>query len=69
MIIIGAALWGTIGVFVQGLYDLGFTPLEVVALRVIFAFLAIFLFVLQDFEFYLIDFVDSFLTSFLVRDL
>lgn len=46
MIIIGAALWGTIGVFVQGLYDLGFTPLEVVALRVIFAFLAIFLFVL-----------------------
>lgn len=44
MIIIGAALWGTIGVFVQGLYDLGFTPIEVVTLRVIFAFFAIFLF-------------------------
>ncbi|OLO40606.1 EamA family transporter [Alkalihalophilus pseudofirmus] len=30
----GAALWGTIGLFVQELYRLGLTPLQVVALRV-----------------------------------
>ncbi|WP_407928583.1 DMT family transporter [Alkalihalobacterium elongatum] len=30
----GAALWGTIGLFVQELYSLGLTPLQVVALRV-----------------------------------
>lgn len=33
-IILGAALWGTIGWFVKNLYALGFTPMEVVALRV-----------------------------------
>lgn len=47
MIIIGASLWGTIGIFVQALYNLGFSPIEVVTLRVIFAFLAIFLFALM----------------------
>lgn len=36
-IILGAALWGTIGIFVQALYDLGFTPIEVVTLRVTMA--------------------------------
>ncbi|MDE5412545.1 DMT family transporter [Alkalihalobacillus sp. MEB203] len=30
----GAALWGTIGLFVQELYSLGLTPLQVVTLRV-----------------------------------
>lgn len=33
-IILGAALWGIIGVFITGLYELGFTPVQVVALRV-----------------------------------
>lgn len=32
-IIIGAALWGTIGWYVKNLYTLGFTPMEVVTLR------------------------------------
>ncbi|MBP2077931.1 DMT family transporter [Oceanobacillus polygoni] len=33
-IILGAALWGTIGWFVKQLYAFGFTPMEVVTLRV-----------------------------------
>lgn len=33
-IIVGAALWGTIGWFVKNLYTYGFTPMEVVTLRV-----------------------------------
>lgn len=33
-ILIGAALWGTIGWYVKHLYALGFTPMEVVSLRV-----------------------------------
>ncbi|PAV28782.1 EamA family transporter [Virgibacillus profundi] len=32
-IIIGAALWGTIGWYVKNLYAFGFTPMEVVTLR------------------------------------
>ncbi|HLS20198.1 MAG TPA: EamA family transporter [Bacillota bacterium] len=32
-IILGAALWGTIGWYVKHLYDYGFTPMEVVTLR------------------------------------
>ncbi|MBP1968268.1 drug/metabolite transporter (DMT)-like permease [Virgibacillus natechei] len=32
-IIIGAALWGTIGWYVNNLYTFGFTPMEVVTLR------------------------------------
>ncbi|MFD9628329.1 DMT family transporter [Peribacillus muralis] len=36
-IITGAVLWGTIGLFVHKLYDYGFSPLQVVAIRVIFA--------------------------------
>ncbi|RNA70100.1 DMT family transporter [Alteribacter keqinensis] len=46
LIIAGAALWGTIGIFVQGLYDLGFTPIEVVAIRVIVALIVMTLIVL-----------------------
>lgn len=34
-IIVGAALWGTIGWFVKHLYAFGFTPMEVVSLRVV----------------------------------
>ncbi|MFC2950273.1 DMT family transporter [Virgibacillus sediminis] len=34
LIILGAALWGTIGWYVKHLYDFGFTPMEVVTLRV-----------------------------------
>ncbi|WP_077619600.1 DMT family transporter [Bacillus sinesaloumensis] len=33
----GAALWGIIGLFVSNLYELGFTPLQVVAVRAIAA--------------------------------
>ena len=33
-ILIGAALWGTIGFFVKNLYGFNFTPMEVVTLRV-----------------------------------
>jgi len=32
-VILGAALWGTIGWFVKNLYTFGFTPMEVVTLR------------------------------------
>ncbi|WP_078595245.1 DMT family transporter [Evansella clarkii] len=39
LIILGAALWGSIGIFVQALYDLGFTPIEVVTIRVTVAFI------------------------------
>ncbi|MDQ0256560.1 drug/metabolite transporter (DMT)-like permease [Evansella vedderi] len=45
IILFGAALWGTIGLFVQALYGLGFSPIEVVTLRVSIAFLALFLYV------------------------
>ena len=44
MIILGAALWGTIGIFIQALYDLGFTPIEVVTLRVTVAFTVLLLY-------------------------
>lgn len=33
-ILVGAALWGTIGFYVKNLYAYGFTPMEVVTLRV-----------------------------------
>jgi drug/metabolite transporter (DMT)-like permease len=47
-VLAGAALWGTIGLFVQRLYTYGFTPIDVVAYRVLgsmivlFSFMAIF---------------------------
>lgn len=34
MIFIGASLWGIIGLFVNALYDIGFSPIQVVTLRV-----------------------------------
>ena len=34
LIMAGATLWGIIGFFVRGLYGFGFSPLQVVALRV-----------------------------------
>lgn len=36
-ILLGAALWGTIGIYVKQLYTFGFTPMEVVTLRVVTA--------------------------------
>src|SRR5699024_8898462 len=36
-IILGAALWGPIGIYVKQLYTFGFTPMEVVTLRVVTA--------------------------------
>ncbi|WP_257348350.1 DMT family transporter [Pseudalkalibacillus decolorationis] len=36
-IALGAALWGLIAIFVEGLYEHGFTPLQVVAIRVMTA--------------------------------
>src|SRR5699024_2331413 len=36
-IIAGATLWGTIGIYVKGLYSFGFTPMEVVTLRAVTA--------------------------------
>lgn len=45
-IIVGASLWGTIGIFVQGLYDYGLTPLQVVTIRVLTAATIIVLFLL-----------------------
>ncbi|OIJ10514.1 EamA family transporter [Anaerobacillus alkalilacustris] len=45
-IIIGASLWGTIGIFVQGLYSLGLTPLQVVTVRVTCAAIILILYLL-----------------------
>lgn len=45
LIAIGASLWGVIGVFVTFLYEVGFTPLEVVAVRVLTASLFMVLYV------------------------
>lgn len=36
-IFIGATLWGTIGFYVKKLYDYGFSPMEVVTIRVVLA--------------------------------
>ncbi|WP_017727605.1 DMT family transporter [Halalkalibacterium ligniniphilum] len=43
--VIGAALWGTIGLFVKKLYEHGLTPWEVVAIRVILSALILLLFI------------------------
>ncbi|RLL45517.1 EamA family transporter [Oceanobacillus piezotolerans] len=45
-IIIGAALWGTIGWYVKHLYGFGFTPMEVVTLRVFISAILLSLYVL-----------------------
>src|SRR5690625_17477 len=44
LIIIGAALWGTIGFYVKNLYSYGFTPMEVVTLRVSTASIILFVY-------------------------
>lgn len=43
--ILGASCWGLIGLFVDPLYQEGFTPWEVVAIRGIFTFVILFLFI------------------------
>jgi drug/metabolite transporter (DMT)-like permease len=45
-IIIGASLWGTLGFYVNNLYTYGFTPMEVVTLRVWTAAIILVLFLL-----------------------
>lgn len=45
-IILGAALWGTISWYVKNLYAYGFTPMEVVTLRVWSAAILIIVFLL-----------------------
>ncbi|WP_280770033.1 DMT family transporter [Salipaludibacillus daqingensis] len=44
MVMLGAALWGITGLFVQNLYTYGFTPWEVVGIRLIFSTVLLFLF-------------------------
>ncbi|WP_408009674.1 DMT family transporter [Pseudalkalibacillus sp. A8] len=46
LIALGAALWGLIAIFVEGLYAYGFTAIQVVAIRVIVAALILIVFVL-----------------------
>jgi drug/metabolite transporter, DME family len=43
MITIAASLWGIIAIFVKGLADIGFTPMEIVAIRVTVAFMMLFI--------------------------
>lgn len=45
-IIIGASLWGTIGFYVKNLYAFGFTPMEVVTLRVTTTAIILFIFII-----------------------
>lgn len=61
LVIIGATFWGLIGLFVQGLYELGFTPLQVVFLRIFTAMLLMFLYVyVKDKQLLKINWRDSF---------
>ncbi|GAK03510.1 hypothetical protein JCM19037_1843 [Geomicrobium sp. JCM 19037] len=48
--ILGASAWGLIGVFVSPLYDRGFTPWEVVAIRGVFTFVFMFLLMMLFFR-------------------
>lgn len=64
MIVLAGMLWGVIGVFVNYLYELGFTPVQVVTLRAGTAllFLAIFLLLIKTNRSYLkINWRDSYL--------
>ena len=45
-IILGAALWGSIGFYVENLYVYGFTPMEVVTLRVLTASIILLVFMI-----------------------
>jgi len=49
MIALGASLWGIIAFFVKGLSDLGFSPMEIVSIRVTYA--AIILLIIGIFRF------------------
>ena len=61
-ILTSASLWGLIGFFVQGLYKVGFQPIEVVAVRVIVATVLLFVYVLmKDKSLTKIDWKDSYL--------
>jgi drug/metabolite transporter, DME family len=42
MITLAASLWGIIAIFVKQLTEIGFTPMEIVAIRVSFAFIILF---------------------------
>ncbi|RDY66975.1 EamA family transporter, partial [Halobacillus trueperi] len=46
MIFLGASLWGIIGLFVNELYEYGFSPIQVVALRVTSAMVMLFSYIL-----------------------
>ncbi|MGI8315478.1 DMT family transporter [Halobacillus mangrovi] len=46
-IALGASLWGIIGIFVNQLYEIGFTPIQVVAIRVTTAFFFLVIYVLS----------------------
>jgi drug/metabolite transporter (DMT)-like permease len=46
-IAIGASLWGVIGVFVTYLYELGFTPIQVVTIRAVSAALFLLIYVIS----------------------
>ncbi|WP_339060370.1 EamA family transporter [Tepidibacillus marianensis] len=60
-ILISATLWGLIGFFVQGLYQVGFTPIEVVAVRVMVTAVLLFVYVLfKDRSLLKINWKDSF---------
>lgn len=37
LVMLGAAMWGSIGIFIHKLYQLGFSPMQVIAVRVITA--------------------------------
>lgn len=45
-IMIGASLWGTIGFYVKNLYAFGFSPMEVVTLRVAVTAIILFIFII-----------------------
>lgn len=61
LVTLGAALWGLIGIFVHGLYEIGFTPLQVVVSRVFSAMLMLLLYVyIKNKELLKINIRDSF---------
>ncbi len=56
----GAFFWGIIGVFVTNLYTIGFTPLQVVAIRALFASIAlVFYLIFKDPSMLKINIADS----------
>ncbi|WP_070119298.1 DMT family transporter [Bacillus marinisedimentorum] len=45
LIVLGAALWGIIGLFIDALYEFGFSPLQAVALRAVSASLLLLIYI------------------------